>query len=77
MINVAQIMNEVLEIPRSDRSYLASKLIESLDKEQELSPEWKAEIGRRVERRKSWESTQISQDELHRDIEKPEEDEIV
>jgi putative addiction module component (TIGR02574 family) len=69
MITVAQIMNEVLELPRSDRSYLASKLIEGLDDEQELSPEWRAEIGRRVERRKSGESEQISQDELHRDIE--------
>ena len=69
MTTVAQIMNEVLELPRSDRSYLASKLIESLDDEQELSPEWRAEIGRRVERRKSGESEPISQDELHRDIE--------
>jgi putative addiction module component (TIGR02574 family) len=69
MITVAQIMNEVLELPRSDRSYLASKLIESLDDEQELSPEWRAEIGRRVGRRKSGESGQISQDELRRDIE--------
>lgn len=63
-------MDEVLELPRSDRSYLASKLIESLDEEQELTPEWKAEIGRRVARRIAGESTQISQDELHRDIEK-------
>jgi len=70
MITVAQIMNEVLELPRSDRSYLAAKLIESLDEEQELSPEWIAEIGRRVQSRTSGESTQISQDELHRDIEK-------
>ena len=70
MISVAQIMNEILELPRSDRSYLASKLIESLDDEQELSPEWKEEISRRVELRKSGESAQISQDELHRDIEK-------
>ena len=69
MTTVAQLMSEVLELPRSDRSYLASKLIESLDDEQELSPEWRAEIGRRVERRKSGESEPISQDELHRDIE--------
>jgi putative addiction module component (TIGR02574 family) len=68
MTTVAQIMSEVLELPRSDRSYLASKLIESLDDEQDLSPEWKTEIGRRVERRKSGEASQISQDELHRDI---------
>jgi len=70
MITVTEIINEVLELPRSERSYLASKLIESLDDEKELSAEWREEIGRRVERRKSGESAQISQEELHQDIEK-------
>jgi putative addiction module component (TIGR02574 family) len=70
MTTVAEIMNEILELPRIDRSYLASKIIESLDDESELTLEWQAEIGRRVERRKSGESVQISQDELHRDIER-------
>jgi len=70
MITVAEIMNEVLELPRADRSYLASKLIESLDEDQELAPEWKEEIGKRVARRASGESTQISQEELHQDIER-------
>jgi len=70
MTTVAKIMNEVLELPRSDRSYLASKLIESLDEEQDLTPEWNAEIGERVARRIAGETTQSSQDELHRDIEK-------
>jgi hypothetical protein len=69
MITTAEILNEVLVLPRSDRSYLAAKLIESLDDESELSPEWRAEIGRRVERRISGESAQISRNELHRDIE--------
>jgi len=69
MATMAQIMNELLDLPRSDRSYLASKLIESLDDGSELALEWRDEIGRRVERRKSGDSVQISQDELHRDIE--------
>lgn len=69
MATVVEIMNEVLALPRTDRSYLAAKIIESLDDESELSLERQAEIGRRVERRKSGESVQISQNELHRDIE--------
>jgi putative addiction module component (TIGR02574 family) len=70
MITVAEIMNEVLELPRSDRSYLASKIIESLDDEQDLSQEWRTEIDRRMARRQSGESVPVSRDELHRDIEK-------
>jgi putative addiction module component (TIGR02574 family) len=70
MVTISRIMNEVLELPRNDRSYLALKLIESLDEEQELSQEWKEEIGKRVARRESGETSQISQDNLHRDIEK-------
>lgn len=68
MTTVAEIMNEVLELPRTDRSYLASKLIESLDEEQELAPEWKEEIGKRVARRASGETSQISREKLHQDI---------
>ena len=40
MSTISEIMNEVLELPRNDRSYLVSKLIESLDDDRELSPEW-------------------------------------
>jgi len=69
MITVTEIMNEVLELPRSDRSYLASKIIESLDDEQDLSQEWRTEIDRRVARRQSGESVPVSREELHHDIE--------
>ena len=70
MITIAKIMDEVLELPRSDRSYLATKLIESLNDEPDLSPEWRAEIASRVARRETGETHQISQEELHQDIEK-------
>ena len=69
MSTISEIMNEVMELPRTDRSYLASKLIESLDDDCELSPEWLEEIGNRVARRESGESEQIPQEELHREIE--------
>jgi putative addiction module component (TIGR02574 family) len=40
---------EVLHLPRVDRSKLASRLLESLDEdEHELSPEWREELQRRV-----------------------------
>jgi putative addiction module component (TIGR02574 family) len=48
MATVTEIMDDVLALSRTDRSYLATKLIESLDAESELSPEWMEEIERRV-----------------------------
>jgi len=40
--------NEVLTLPREDRSKLATRLLESLDRDDELSPEWLEEIRRRA-----------------------------
>lgn len=44
------IMADSLRLPRESRAYLAERLIESLDfdDEFEMSPEWKTEIDRRV-----------------------------
>jgi putative addiction module component (TIGR02574 family) len=70
MQTMPEIMSRALELPRSDRSYLASKLIESLDETEGLSPEWQQEIRERVARREAGETQHISKEELHRDIEK-------
>jgi len=70
MPTLPEIMSEALELPRSDRSYLASKLIESLDEAEDLTPEFRAELDQRVTRWKSGEAKAVSSDELHRDIEK-------
>ena len=41
---------EVLHLPRVDRSQLASRLLESLDEDEDNpSPEWRAELQRRVD----------------------------
>lgn len=40
---------EVLQLPRGDRSKLASRLLESLEEDEpELSPEWSEELRRRI-----------------------------
>ena len=69
MSTITEIMAGALELPRSDRSYLASKLIESLDETEELTPEFRAELDQRVARWKSGETKSVSSEELHRDIE--------
>ena len=69
MKSVMQIMESVLELPRTDRSYLAKKLIESLDGERELSAEWITEIEERVARRKSGKTQALSREQVHSDIE--------
>lgn len=70
MATVIEIMSGALGLPRSDRSYLAAKLIESLDEVEELSQDWRDEIRDRVARRESGETQHLSQEELHQEIEK-------
>lgn len=67
---MTEIMEDVLGLPRTDRSYIARKLIESLDQETEFGPEWMEEIEKRVARRQSGESRSVSSEEVHADIER-------
>ncbi len=67
MATVTDIITGALELPRGDRSYLAAKLIESLE-EDELSPEWREELDQRVARWKSGETKSVSSEEVHRKI---------
>jgi len=63
-----ELMEDVLKLPRQDRSYLATKIIESLEQNDELSPEWMEELDRRVESWKSGESPAVSSEDLHQEI---------
>ena len=48
-LSYQRLEEEVLHLPRSDRSLLASRLLESLEEDaHELSPEWREELQRRV-----------------------------
>lgn len=68
MTNIAEILIGALEMPRTDRSYLATKLIESLDEKVELTPEYRAEPDSRIDRYRKGESKAVSSEELHQEI---------
>ena len=61
-------MDDLLSLPRSDRSYLASKLIESLDEGPALSEEEMAEYNGRYERWKSGEELAVSKGQVEQEI---------
>ncbi len=63
MPNVADVIENALALPLVDRSYIASKLIESLENE-ELSSEALAEYDRRVARWKAGEIPSSGRQEL-------------
>ena len=67
-MNIAEILTGALEMPRADRSYLATKLIESLDEEMELTPGYRAELDARMERYRNSESKGVSSEELHAEV---------
>jgi putative addiction module component (TIGR02574 family) len=60
-------MNDLLNLPRTDRSYIATKLIESLDNEEahQLSAEEIEEYDARLSRWKTGEDKAISIEELN------------
>ena len=49
--SIEKLINDILNLPNELRAYLAEKLLESLDvdKDFEISEEWKHEIERRCE----------------------------
>lgn len=47
MSTVTELMGDVLDLPRTDRTYLAKKLLESLDREETLTEAQKNTLVRR------------------------------
>lgn len=52
MISVDQFIEQALHLPQIDRSYIATKLLESLDEDDELeiNEEWKSELDHRLQK---------------------------
>ena len=48
-ISYEKIKEDALHLPIEDRSRLASRLLESLDEDDDISPEWKDELDRRIQ----------------------------
>ena len=69
MVNAQEVLNEAMSLSRAERSYLAERLLESLDDGRELSASWSEEISRRIARRESGEGSVFSRDEIRKEIE--------
>ncbi len=63
-VSYEQVKDEALQLPLEDRSRLASRLLESLDDEDDVSPEWKDEIRRRVKEVKDGTAKMVPHDEV-------------
>ena len=59
-----QVKDEALQLPLEDRSRLASRLLESLDDDDDVSPEWLEEIRRRVKEIKNGTAKMVPHDEV-------------
>lgn len=69
VIDITSVLRNVLSLPLPERSYIAERLLVSLDDEQELSPAWRAELDARVLRREKGETRSLSRKEVHEEIE--------
>ena len=70
MANVTEIMDKVLELPRADRSYLAKKLLESLDRRDSLTVAQQSELDRRSSELSDGKVNPLSLEDLKRDVAK-------
>lgn len=59
-----KVKDDALHLPLEDRSRLASRLLESLDDGDDVSPEWLVEIQRRVKEIKEGTAKMIPHDEV-------------
>lgn len=69
MTTAAELINHALELSVVDRSYIANKLIESIEEDREISSAWMDEIKRRVALRESGDTQSLSRESVHAQIE--------
>lgn len=67
-LNIAELVECALSMPRAERSYLVTKLIGSLDDDDdvEIGQEWRDELNRRVEAMRNGTSPSIPHEEVMR-----------
>ncbi len=63
-VSYEKVEDDALLLPIEDRSRLASRLLESLDDDDDISPEWKDEIRRRVREMKEGTAIMVPHDEV-------------
>jgi putative addiction module component (TIGR02574 family) len=70
MATVIEMMDNVLELPRADRSYLAKKLLESLDRTDSLTENQRNMIDRRSVEMKNGKINPLSMEQLQQEVAK-------
>lgn len=64
LLTTDHVMTEAMSLPIEARAYIAERLLASLDQEDEISPEWMAELERRRADYKAGKTTAIPMDEM-------------
>lgn len=68
-LNITDLVDSALSMPRPERSYLAERLLVSLDDDSEVSSGWREEMDARVQRRERGETRSYSQEEVMAELE--------
>jgi len=63
-----ELMDDIMQLSRADRSYLATRIIESLEEGEGLSEEWIQELDQRLEKWESGASKPVRSKDLHSEI---------
>lgn len=63
-IDITSVLQSALSMPRPERSYIAERLLVSLEDDDEMPPQWREEMDARVQRRERGETRSYSHEEI-------------
>lgn len=63
-IDITSVLQSALAMPRPERSYIAERLLVSLEDDDEMPPQWRQEMDARVLRRERGETRSYSHEEI-------------
>ena len=63
-IDITSVLQSALSMPRPERSYIAERLLVSLEDDDEMPPQWREEMDARVQRRERGETLSYSHEEV-------------
>ncbi len=63
-IDITSVLQSALSMPRPERSYIAERLLVSLEDDDEMPPQWREEMDARVQRRERGETRSYSHEEV-------------
>ncbi|MBB5034493.1 addiction module protein [Prosthecobacter vanneervenii] len=63
-LDINSVLQSVLSMPRPERSYIAERLLVSLEDDDEMPAQWREEMDARVQRRERGETRSYSHEEV-------------